>query len=70
MKHRAPEPTCKAERPDFANTPLILLIASRAPSLKPPVVCNTAPSAVIVCSVSWVMEFVFADLEFRGHLID
>jgi len=33
--HRAPEPTIKETRPDFDNTPIIPLIAKRAPSLKP-----------------------------------
>ena len=46
MKHRAPEPTCKAERPDFASTPLVQLIASIAPSLKSPVVCNNMAHSV------------------------
>ena len=33
-KHRSPEPTVKTERPDFVNTPLSLIIATRAASLK------------------------------------
>ena len=34
-KHRSPEPTTKTERPDFANTPLSLITATRTASLKP-----------------------------------
>ena len=34
-KHRSPEPTVKTERPDFLTTPLLLMNATRAASLKP-----------------------------------
>jgi len=33
-KHRSPEPAVKTERPDFVNTPLSSIIATRAASLK------------------------------------
>ena len=34
-KHRSPEPTVKTERPNFLTTPLLLINATRAASLKP-----------------------------------
>jgi len=43
-KHRSPEPTVKTERPDFSTTPLLLINATRAASLKPITSTVSTPS--------------------------
>lgn len=43
-KHRSPETTTKGERPDFDNTPLILITPTRAASLKPIISTLTTPN--------------------------